>query len=104
MDSEIREINIEDLVPFKYHSGQMYEGERLKQLMDSIENLGLASPIIVRPVDNGKYEIICGHNRAKAVKTLGHNIISADIRYGLSDDKALKLFYRRLKRSNILKD
>ena len=93
MDSEIREINVEDVVPFKYHSGHMYEGERLQQLMDSIENVGLINSIIVRPIDNGKYEIICGHNRAKAIKALGHNRIKADIRYGLSDDTVLELFY-----------
>ncbi len=93
MDNEIKEIRLEDTVPFKYHSGQMYEGERLQQLMDSIENVGLMSPVIVRPIDKEKYEIICGHNRAKAAKTLGYDMIRADVRYGLSDDKALELFY-----------
>lgn len=93
MDSEIKEVRLEDMVPFKHHSGRMYEGERLQQLMDSIKNVGLMNPVIVRPADNGKYEIICGHNRVKAVKSLGHNMIKADIRYGLSDDKALELFY-----------
>ena len=93
MDSEIKEVRLEDMVPFKYHSGRMYEGERLQQLMDSIKNVGLMNPVIVRPADNGKYEIICGHNRVKAVKALGHNMIKADIRYGLSDDRALELFY-----------
>ena len=68
MDSEIKEIRLEDMVPFKYHSGQMYEGERLLQLMDSIEKVGMMYPVIVRPIDNRKYEIICGHNRAKAAK------------------------------------
>lgn len=92
-DSEIKEISLEHMVPFKYHSGRMYEGERLQQLMDSIKNVGLMSPVIVRPIDNGKYEIICGHNRVKAVKALGHNMIKADIRYDLSDDRALELFY-----------
>lgn len=93
MDSEIKEVRLEHMVPFKYHSGRMYEGERLQQLMDSIKNVGLMNPVIVRPTDNGKYEIICGHNRVNAVKALGHNRIKADIRYGLSDDRALELFY-----------
>lgn len=93
MDSEIKDIRLDDVVPFKCHCGKMYEGERLQQLMNSIENVGLMSPIIVRPADNGKYEIICGHNRAKAAKALGHDIIKADIKYKLSDDTALELFY-----------
>ena len=61
MDSEIKEIRLEDTVPFRFHSELMYEGERLQQLMDNIENVGLMSPVIVRPTNNGKYEIICGH-------------------------------------------
>ena len=93
MDSEMKDIRLEDLVPFKGHTGQAYEGERLQQLMDSIEKTGLISPIIVRPADNGKYEILCGHNRVKAVRTLGHDTIRADVRYKVSDDMALELFF-----------
>ena len=93
MDSEMKDIRLEDLVPFKSHTGQAYKGERLQQLMDSIEKTGLISPIIVRPADNGKYEILCGHNRVKAVRTLGHDTIKADVRYKVSDDMALELFF-----------
>lgn len=93
MNREIKEIRLNDTVPFKRHSCQTYEGERLKQLMNSIESIGLLNPIIVQPADNGKYEIICGHNRAKAATALGHTTIKAEVIYGLSDDKALELFY-----------
>ncbi|HBA46905.1 MAG TPA: hypothetical protein DCZ91_03720 [Lachnospiraceae bacterium] len=93
MDIEMKDIRLEDLVPFTGHSGQTYEGKRLQQLMDSIEKTGLINPIIVRPVANGKYEVLCGHNRVKAVKALGHDTIRAEIRYGISDDMALELFF-----------
>lgn len=93
MDRVIKEIGLELLVPFKMHSGQMYEGERLQQMINSIKQSGLINPIIVRPVDTGKYEIICGHNRTKAVKELGYDSILADIRYELSDDEAVLLYY-----------
>ena len=61
--------------------------------MDSIESVGLINPIIVRPAADNKYEIICGHNRAKAMKALGRDVIRADIRRGLSDDEATRLYY-----------
>ncbi len=93
MDSKLMEIRLEDLIPFKCHSGKTYEGERLQQMMDSIKSTGLLYPIIVRPIDNEKYEIICGHNRVKAVSSLGYDTIRADVRYGLSDEEALALFY-----------
>lgn len=90
---EIREIEIKDLIPFRNYTSQTYHGERLGQLMDSIERLGQMYPIIVRPVDNKKYEIICGHNRVKAMEALGRNEIRADVRYELSDDEAEELYY-----------
>ena len=54
---EIKEIHLDDLIPFQHQSSQAYEGDRLNQLVSSIERVGLMSPIIVRPVDNEKYEI-----------------------------------------------
>ena len=93
MEKETKEIRLESLIPFKIHSGKTYEGERLQQMMDSIERVGLLMPIIVRPVDDDKYEIISGHNRAKAMRALGYEVIQADVIYGLSDDDAVKLYY-----------
>lgn len=93
MEREIKEIRLEFLLPFKIHSGKTYEGERLQQLMDSIDRVGLMSPIVVRPAADGKYEIISGHNRAKAMEALGREFIRADVMYGLSDDDAVKLYY-----------
>jgi len=93
---EIVDIDLQKLVPFKFHSSQTYGGERLGQLMASIEKSGLINPIIVRPISDGKsvkYEIICGHNRTKAVRKLGHETISAVVREDLSDDDAIGLYY-----------
>ena len=71
--SQIESISLEQTIPFKEHSGQTYEGKRLRELMDSISNCGLLCPIIVRPAKDGKSEIICGHNRVKAMTALGHS-------------------------------
>lgn len=90
---EIREIRLEDLVSFRLQTSQEYQGERLDQLVSSIDRVGLMNPIIVRPINGGKYEIICGHNRTNAMKKLGREVICAEVRDGLSDDEALELFY-----------
>lgn len=90
---EIKEVRIGDLIPFQLQSSQTYHGERLEQLASSINNVGLMTPIIVRPIEGGKYEIICGHNRTNAMRELGRDTISADVREDLSDDEALGLFY-----------
>lgn len=90
---ETKEIRLDDLIPFQLRSSQSYQGARLEQLMDSIERLGLQSPITVRPTDDGRYEIICGHNRVNAVRELGSDVILAKVYEGLSDDEALELYY-----------
>lgn len=90
---ETKEICLDDLIPFQLRSSQSYQGARLEQLMSSIERLGLQSPITVRPTNDGRYEIICGHNRVNAVRELGRDVILAKVYEGLSDDEALELFY-----------
>lgn len=90
---ETKEIRLDDLIPFQLRSSQSYQGARLEQLMDSIERLGLQSPITVRPTNDGRYEIICGHNRVNAVRELGRDVILAKVYEGLSDDEALELYY-----------
>ncbi len=91
--NELRKLSLEKLVPFSLCKGQTDQGDRLEQLKTSIEKNGLLSAIIVRPLDNGTYEIICGHNRVKAMKELGYTSILADIRGGLSDEEALGIYY-----------
>lgn len=90
---ERREVRLDDLIPFQLRPSQTYQGERLEQLVNSIDRVGLMNAIIVRPIDGGKYEIICGHNRSNAMRELGRDTILADVRDGLSDDEALELFY-----------
>ncbi len=93
MKNEMKEIPIDSLQPFSKYIGRTYEGERLQEFVRSIEMYGLQTPIIVRPLESGKYEIIAGHNRAKVMKELGYSTIMAKIEYELSDDDALAIFY-----------
>lgn len=90
---EVVEIKLEDLVSFGRNDPPTYQGERLEQFMNSIEKSGLINPIIVRPVADGKYEILCGHNRVKAMRKLGRDVIPAIVKNGLSDDEAIEFFY-----------
>ena len=92
-NNKVVEIKLKELVPFRHHDSLTYQGERLEQLMDSIERLGLMNPIIVRPVAVGKYEILCGHNRVKAMRELGRDVIQAYVKNDLSDDEAMEIFY-----------
>jgi len=88
-DENIRKLEIGKLIAFKNHPFKLYEGERLNDMVESVRANGVIMPIIVRPLDNGIYEILSGHNRVEAAKTVGLETISAVICEDLSDDDAL---------------
>lgn len=81
-------IEIDKLVDFR--KGQpfsMYNETKLENMKESIKISGVIMPIIVRPIEDEKYEIIAGHNRVRCARELGHNTIKADI-IECDDDKA----------------
>jgi len=81
------EIAITDLVPYANHPFKLYQGRRSEALVGSVRESGVLTPIIVRPQDD-KYEILSGHNRVEAAKTVGLSVIPAIVRDGLSEDEA----------------
>lgn len=95
MNTEVKytEIELSKLVSYSAQPHQTCEGARLEQLKNSIERTGLQSPIIVRPTEDGNYEILSGHNRVKAFRELGRDTIPADVRENLSDEQAEEIFF-----------
>jgi len=96
LDGKVEILNIDKLEPFKDHHFKRYEGARFDSLRNSIRDNGFWGLIIVRPhpVQKGKYEILCGHNRYYAVKSLNQPTITAQIISGLSDDEAENMVNR----------
>ena len=87
-DNQIVELQIDRLVPFKKQQPfSMYDDNKKQEVKESIEKFGVLTPIIVRPIDNEKYEIIAGHNRVECSKELGKESIPAKI-INIDDDDA----------------
>lgn len=85
----IIEIQIEKLKPFKNHPFRIYEGKRLEDMVQSIREMGIILPIIVRTAEAGEYEILSGHNRVNAAKLAGLKEAPAVIREALTDEEAM---------------
>ena len=85
---KITNIKLDSLIPFADHPFKLYEGQRLEDLVCSIKEEGVTEPIIVRPIGDGKYEILAGHNRVHAAREAGLNVIPSIIRADLSDEEA----------------
>lgn len=83
------EVDISQLVPFSNHPFKLYEGQRLNDMVESIKEYGVITPLIVRPKENGKYEILSGHNRANSAKIAGLTKAPVVIKKDLTDEEAM---------------
>ena len=93
---------IDDLHSFKHHPFKVLDNEEMNQMVESIQQFGILNPLIVRPDENGTYEIVSGHRRARAAELAGLTTVPAIVRQ-LDDDAAIILMVdSNLARENIL--
>lgn len=81
-------IPIEKLDDFPNHPFHVRQDEEMDDLIERVKKVGIIHPIIVRPKNNGHYEIIAGHRRKMAGKLAGMNEIPTIIR-NYNDDEAI---------------
>lgn len=100
--NNIEYIKIEKLKPFENHPYKVVENEEMNNLTQSIKENGILSPLIVRPIENGEYEIVSGHRRLFAGKQAGLKKITAIVCEMDRDTAAITLVDSNLHRENIL--
>ena len=77
---KIYEIPIELIDPFPDHPFQVRMDEDMEQLVESVRERGIITPVTLRPKDDGRYEIVSGHRRTKACELCGLPTVKAEIR------------------------
>lgn len=89
-ENQIKQIPIDMLVPFHNHQFTLYEGERRDDMVQSIQQNGVMTPIICRPHKDeiGKYEILIGHNRWNCSRLAGLDYVPSIIKENLTDEEA----------------
>ena len=86
---QVVRIPLEQLKPFKNHPFKVRDDDDLMQdTIDSIMAGGIINPILVRPTDGGKFEVISGHRRFRASELAGKADIKAIVR-DMDDDTAV---------------
>lgn len=76
----VNEINLDLLLESRMNHFRAISGEEWDEFVASIRSHGILTPITVRPVQDGKYEILAGHNRVRGAKAAGLEIIPAIVR------------------------
>ena len=102
MTEYITNIPVEKLKPFPNHPFQVRDDDSMRETVESIKTYGVLQPAIVRPSDDGNYEILSGHRRKRACELAGKKTIPAIVRE-LDDDAAIIFMVdSNLQRENIL--
>ena len=97
-------ISINKLHPFKDHPYKVLDNDEMNSLIESVQEHGIMSPLIVRPLEGttDQYEIISGHRRFRAAQKAGLNEVPAFIHPVSRDEAAIMLVDSNLHREHIL--
>ena len=98
----LTEIRIENLKSFENNPFIFREDTAFDMLIDSISNLGVLTPIVVRSLDDGNYEIISGHRRAEACRRLYIETIPCIVKELTKDEATVILVDLNLQRDEVL--
>lgn len=98
----IIEIEAERLKDFHNHPFRIKEDIEMKDLMESIGRFGILSPLVVRPLPEGKYEIVSGHRRKYAALMLGYRKLPVIIRVMDDDEAVISMVEANIHRETIL--
>ncbi len=88
-DTVFKTIPFSQMDDFHGHPFRLYEGERKADMVDSIRAKGILQPLILRTKENGRYEILSGHNRKYCGIEAGLDAAPSVIKKNLSDEDAL---------------
>ena len=97
-------ISINKLHEFRDHPYQVLDNEEMNSLIDSVQQQGIMTPLIVRPLEGStdEYEIISGHRRFRAAQKAGLTEVPAFIRPVSRDEAAIMVVDSNLHREHIL--
>ena len=89
-NEQVQQIPLSEIRPFKNHPFKVTDDELMQQTIDSIMQVGVLNPAIIRPAPEGGYEMVAGHRRLHAADLAGLKTMPAIVR-NLDDDEAVIL-------------
>lgn len=99
---KIYNIPLSEIDDFPDHPFQVRLDEDMDQLVESVRERGVITPITLRQKENGRYEIVSGHRRRKACELAGLSTVPAEIKELTRDEAVILMVESNLQRSTIL--
>ena len=98
----IYDVPISEIDDFPDHPFKVKIDEDMDQLVQSIKERGIITPVTLRPKEDGRYEIVSGHRRKKACELAGLDTVKAEVREMTRDEAIILMVESNLQRSTIL--
>ena len=98
---QIVEISIDKLKSFENHPFKVVD-ETLDELKKSITESGITTPLVVRPLKDGNYEIVSGHRRKRACELIGVTDIPCIVRNMTRDEAIITMVDSNIQREEVL--
>lgn len=95
-------VKIKDIHSFKEHPFKVLDDEKMDELVESIKSNGVFSPVLIRPREEGGYEMISGHRRLHASMKAGLDSIPAIIKKMTDDEAVIAMVDSNVQREEIL--
>ena len=101
-EEKVVQIPISQIRDFPDHPYKVKDDESMNELVDSIMQRGLIQPVIIRPTEDGNYEMVSGHRRKRAFEIAGIKNIPARVKEMTKDEAILAMVDSNLQRAVIL--
>lgn len=99
---KIHEISLAEIDDFPDHPFHVKLDEDMEQLVESIRERGVITPVTLRPKEDGRYEMVSGHRRKKACELAGLTTVKAEIKELSRDEAVILMVESNLQRTTIL--
>lgn len=99
---KIYDIPLSEIDDFPDHPFHVRNDEDMDQLIESIKERGIITPVMLRQKEDGRFEMVSGHRRKRACELAGMETIKAEIRDLSRDDAVLLMVDSNLQRTTIL--
>lgn len=96
------EIDIASIHPFAGHPFKVIDDDKMQDLVESVKENGVITPVLIRPADKNQYEMISGHRRMHAAELAGLSTIPAIVRNMPDDEAVIAMVDANIQREELL--
>ena len=96
------EIEIKSISPFKGHPFKVIADDKMEELINSVIESGVITPVLLRPAGENQYEMISGHRRMYAARKAGLSTVPAIVRDMTDDEAVIAMVDANIQREELL--